>query len=94
MIDVVRDEGKALLVTQLTGETTSKRNMEKIWKFLKEGGTQSIGVWGMGGIGKTTIVTRIHNLLLEEKDTFGSVYWVTVSKDSSIRKLQDAIAEK
>ena len=94
LIDVVRDEGKALLVTQLTGETTAKRNMEKIWKFLKEGGTQSIGVWGMGGIGKTTIVTHIHNLLLEEKDTFGSVYWVTVSKDSSIRKLQDAIAEK
>ena len=94
LIDVVRDEGKALLVTQLTGETTAKRNMEKIWKFLKEGGTQSIGVWGMGGIGKTTIVTHIHNLLLEEKDTFGSVYWVTVSKDSSIRKLQDAISKK
>ena len=94
LIDVVRDEGKALLVRRPPGETTAKSNIEKIWKCLKEGGTQSIGVWGMGGIGKTFIVTHIHNLLLKEKGTFGSVYWVTVSKDSSIRKLQDAIARK
>ncbi|CBI20159.3 unnamed protein product, partial [Vitis vinifera] len=48
----------------------------------------------MGGIGKTTVVTHIHNRLLENRDTFGHVYWVTVSKDSSIRRLQDAIAGK
>ncbi|RVW42901.1 Disease resistance protein RPS5 [Vitis vinifera] len=63
LIDVLRDEGRALLTTQLIGETTTKRNLEKIWTCL-------------------------------EKDTFGLVYWVTVSKDSSIRKLQDVIAEK
>ena len=62
LIEVVRDEGKALLTAQLVGENTAKRNLEKIWKCLKEGGIQSIGVWGMGGIGKTTIVTtHIHN---------------------------------
>ena len=94
LIDVLRDEGRALLTTQLIGETTTKRNLEKIWTCLEKGEIQSIGVWGMGGIGKTTIVTHIHNLLLEKKDTFGLVYWVTVSKDSSIRKLQDVIAEK
>ena len=94
LIEVVRDEGKALLTAQLVGENTTKRNLEKIWKCLQGGGIQSLGVWGMGGIGKTTIVTHIHNLLLEEKGTFGSVYWVTVSKDSSIPKLQDAIAGK
>ncbi|KAL6314399.1 hypothetical protein AAG906_022482 [Vitis piasezkii] len=94
LIDVRRDEGRALLTTQLIGETTTKRNLEKIWACLEKGEIQSIGVWGMGGIGKTTIVTHIHNLLLEKKDTFGLVYWVTVSKDSSIRKLQDVIAEK
>ncbi|KAJ9671387.1 hypothetical protein PVL29_025200 [Vitis rotundifolia] len=94
LIDVLREEGRALLTTQLIGETTTKTNMEKIWTCLEKGEIQSIGVWGMGGIGKTTIVTHIHNLLLEKKDTFGLVYWVTVSKDSSIRKLQDVIAEK
>ena len=94
LIDVVRDEGKAWLTTQLIGETTAKKKFEKIWTCLENGEIQSIGVWGMGGIGKTTIVTHIHNRLLENKHTFGHVYRVTVSQDSSIDKLQDAIAEK
>ena len=94
LIDVVRDEGKAWLTTQLIGETTTKKIFEKIWTCLENGEIQSIGVWGMGGIGKTIIVTHIHNRLLENKHTFDHVYWVTVSQDSSIDKLQDAIAEK
>ncbi|XP_059591415.1 probable disease resistance protein At4g27220 isoform X1 [Vitis vinifera] len=94
LIDVHQDEGNALLTAQLIGETTAKRNLENIWTCLEKGEIQSIGVWGMGGIGKTTVVTHIHNRLLENRDTFGHVYWVTVSKDSSIRRLQDAIARK
>ncbi|XP_034679040.1 putative disease resistance protein At5g05400 [Vitis riparia] len=94
LIDVHQDEGNALLTAQLIGETTYKRNLENIWTCLEKGEIQSIGVWGMGGIGKTTVVTHIHDLLLENRDTFGHVYWVTVSKDSSIRRLQDAIAGK
>ena len=94
LIDVVQDEGKAWLTTQLISETRAKKKFEKIWTCLENGEIQSIGVWGMGGIGKTTIATHIHNRLLENKHTFGRVYWVTVSQDSSIDKLQDAIAEK
>ncbi|KAJ9671381.1 hypothetical protein PVL29_025194 [Vitis rotundifolia] len=94
LIDVHQDEGNALLTAQLIGETTAKRNLENIWTCLEKCEIQSIGVWGMGGIGKTTVVTHIHNRLLENRDTFGHVYWVTVSKDSSIRMLQDAIAGK
>lgn len=59
LIDDHRVEGKAgWLTIQLVGETTAKRNMEKIWTCLEKGETQSIGVLGMGGVGKTTIITR------------------------------------
>ncbi|XP_034680443.1 probable disease resistance protein At4g27220 [Vitis riparia] len=94
LIDVHQDEGMTLLTTQLIGETTAKRNLEKIWACLEKGEIRSIGVWGMGGIGKTTIITHIYNRLLENSSTFGHVYWVTVSKESSTRDLQDAIAKK
>ncbi|KAK9269582.1 hypothetical protein L1049_001358 [Liquidambar formosana] len=50
----------------------------------------SIGVYGMGGVGKTAIITHIHNQLLE---TFDHVYWVTVSQESNVRKLQNNIAK-
>ena len=65
LIDVVRDEGKAWLATQLISETTAKNNFEKIWTCFENGEIESIGVWGMGRIGKTTVVTNIHNRLLE-----------------------------
>ncbi|XP_034678436.1 probable disease resistance protein At4g27220 isoform X2 [Vitis riparia] len=93
LIDVLQDEGMTLLTTQLIGETTTKRILEEIWTCLKKGEIQSIGVWGMGGIGKTTVVTHIYNRLLENSSTFGQVYWVTVSQESSTRDLQDAIAK-
>ena len=93
LIDLVRDDRKALLTTQLVGETTTKI-LEKILTCLEKGEIQSIGVWGMGGVGKTALVTHIHNILLGKHDTIDFVYWVTVSKDSSIRKLQDVVAGK
>ncbi|KAJ9671355.1 hypothetical protein PVL29_025176 [Vitis rotundifolia] len=94
LIDVHQDEGMTLLTTQLIGETTTKRILENIWTCLEKGEIQSIGVWGMGGIGKTTVVTHIYNRLLENGSTFGQVYWVTVSQESSTRDLQDDIAKK
>ena len=93
LIDLVRDDRKALLTTQLVGETKTKI-LEKILTCLEKGEIQSIGVWGMGGVGKTALVTQIHNILLGKHATFDFVYWVTVSKDSSIRKLRDVVAGK
>ncbi|KAJ9671353.1 hypothetical protein PVL29_025175 [Vitis rotundifolia] len=94
LVDAPQDKGNALLTTRLVGKTTAKRNLEKIWACLDNAKIQSIGVWGMGGIGKTTVVTHIYNRLLENNSLFSHVYWVTVSKESSIRELQDAIAKK
>ena len=48
----------------------------------------------MGGVGKTALVTHIHNILLGKHDTFDFVYWVTISNDSSISKLQDVVVGK
>lgn len=53
---------------------------------------QKIGVCGMGGIGKTTIMKLIHNQLLKETEKFDIVIWITVSKEMNIIKLQNRIA--
>ncbi|PIN10511.1 hypothetical protein CDL12_16899 [Handroanthus impetiginosus] len=81
--------GEALLTTKLVGKTFEK-NLERIWKFLMTGKVSSIGIYGMGGVGKTTLTKHVYNRLLEATEKF--VFWVTVSQECSITMLQDKIA--
>ncbi|KAK8331427.1 hypothetical protein V6Z11_A10G074600, partial [Gossypium hirsutum] len=55
---------------------------------------QKIGVCGMGGVGKTSIMKVINNQILKETWNFNSVIWITVSKEMSTAKLQKDIASK
>ncbi|KAI7981968.1 putative disease resistance protein [Camellia lanceoleosa] len=73
------------------GETTSARNMEKVWKYLMDDEVRQIGVFGMGGVGKTIIMHHINNRLVDETCEF-DVIWVTVSQPFNIRNLQRKIA--
>uniref|UniRef100_A0A6N2KAU8 Uncharacterized protein n=1 Tax=Salix viminalis TaxID=40686 RepID=A0A6N2KAU8_SALVM len=47
----------------------------------------------MGGAGKTTMLKHINNELLQSPDIPHYVYWVTVSQDFSVPKLQNKIAK-
>ncbi|KAI8532568.1 hypothetical protein RHMOL_Rhmol11G0223400 [Rhododendron molle] len=71
---------------------TKARNTENIWECVMNDDVTKIGVYGMGGVGKTTTMKYIHNQLLKEKGKFDYVYWVTVSKAFDITKLQSDIA--
>ncbi|XVF70469.1 hypothetical protein PTKIN_Ptkin11bG0164000 [Pterospermum kingtungense] len=81
--------GVTLPTTNLEGEMDVK---EKIWEYLMGDEVGMIGVCGMGGIGKTTIMKHINNQLLRESGQFEKVIWVTVSKECNIFKLQEDIA--
>ncbi|KAK8630006.1 hypothetical protein V6N13_078820 [Hibiscus sabdariffa] len=80
--------GFPLPTSELVGE---KAVRDEIWKCLMEEEVSKIGVWGMGGVGKTTVMKHIHNDPLKES-RFDKVIWVTISKDFNVIKLQDAIA--
>ncbi|KAJ0007193.1 hypothetical protein Pint_30409 [Pistacia integerrima] len=92
VIDAPPTTGVVLSTTTLEGETTTKKNMNEIWELLMGDEVMKIGVCGMGGIGKTTIITHINNKLLKETNKFEKVIWVTVSQPLDLMKLQDQIA--
>ncbi|XP_011036274.1 PREDICTED: probable disease resistance protein At4g27220 [Populus euphratica] len=70
-----------------------KENMKVIWSLLMDDEVSIIGIYGMGGVGKTTILQHIYNELLQRLDICDHVWWVTVSQDFSIKRLQNFIAK-
>ncbi|RVW24678.1 Disease resistance protein RPS5 [Vitis vinifera] len=68
----------------------------KVWKWLQDDGEQvsSIGLYGMGGVGKTTLLTRINNELLKTRLEFDAVIWVTVSRPANVEKVQQVLFNK
>ncbi|KAK1271219.1 Disease resistance protein [Acorus gramineus] len=72
-------------------DSSTARTVQKILEHLRDGRKQRIGVWGMGGVGKTTVMKMVNNLP-EISQMFAVVIWVTVSGDWSIRKVQNEIA--
>lgn len=53
-----------------------------------------VGLYGMGGVGKTTLLTQINNKFLETPVSFDFVIWIVVSKDLQLEKIQEGIAKK
>ena len=60
---------------------------------MNDEASSSFGIFGMGGVGKTTLLMHIYNLLLETSNHFCHISWITVSQDFSIYKLQNLIAK-
>ncbi|KAJ0074621.1 hypothetical protein Patl1_37563 [Pistacia atlantica] len=89
VIDAPDDTILPLRTSKMVGEASVKEN---IWKHLMGDKVCKIGVCGMGGVGKTTIMKHIHGQLLEERNKFDKVIWATVSKEYAVVKLQQEIA--
>ncbi|XP_022749333.1 disease resistance protein At4g27190-like isoform X2 [Durio zibethinus] len=81
-----------LPTTELVGETTVRSKIEEIWNCLMDDNYRKIGVYGMGGVGKTTMIKHIHNKLIKETNKFDNVILVSVSKSTSVTQLQDKVA--
>ncbi|RWR72027.1 putative disease resistance protein [Cinnamomum micranthum f. kanehirae] len=73
--------------------TDSEPRLQKILGLIADVKVGKIGIWGMGGIGKTRTLKLLNNRL-EESHMFDIVIWVTVSGEGSRRKVQNDIAER
>ncbi|TXG69283.1 hypothetical protein EZV62_004218 [Acer yangbiense] len=67
---------------------------DKVWTCLGDEQVGIIGLYGMGGVGKTTLLTQINNNFLDTTNGFDVVIWVVVSKDKKLEMIQETIGKK
>ncbi|GKU88512.1 hypothetical protein SLEP1_g2764 [Rubroshorea leprosula] len=80
--------GLIIPTENLVGEISTK---DVIWEYLMGDEVGMIGVCGIGGVGKTTIMKNLYNDLQRET-RFEKVIWVTVSHPLNVFELQKKIA--
>ncbi|XP_034925212.1 probable disease resistance protein At1g61300 [Populus alba] len=85
--------GDAVPMTKLVGQAFEDHK-KTIWSWLMHDEVSTIGIYGMGGVGKTTLVKHIYDQLQKRRHSFCHVYWITVSQDTSISRLQNSIARR
>ncbi|XP_027171985.1 disease resistance protein RFL1-like [Coffea eugenioides] len=89
VLDTYDNIGDPCLPTKLFG-AKFEEVLKRIWQCLMNGDISSIGIYGMGGVGKTTLAKHIKYHLSENTNYL--VLWVTVSQEFSVTSLQDKIA--
>ena len=101
LLDIFSLEGRSVLVERILGpsitdQTIASEMLVKVLSCLMSDDVQKVGIWGIGGVGKTTLVRELNNKLWKEADTqpFGMVIWVTVSKEFDSGRVQKQIAER
>ena len=67
---------------------------EKVCSCLAEDEVGIVGLCGLRGVGKTTLMKKINNGLLETSHDFDTVIWVSVSEIASERAAQEVIGNK
>ncbi|KAI9107802.1 hypothetical protein K1719_021138 [Acacia pycnantha] len=63
----------------------------KVWKSIEEENVGIIGLYGMGGVGKTTLLKKINNELRKRMLGFDFVMWAVVSKEPNQNSIMDNI---
>lgn len=62
--------------------------LEMVWNRLMEDEVWIVGLYGMGGVGKTTLLAQINNRFSNQGGGFDVVIWVVVSKNATVHKIQ------
>ncbi|KAJ0075057.1 hypothetical protein Patl1_34573 [Pistacia atlantica] len=67
---------------------------DEAWRCIEEEQVGTVGLYGMGAVGKTTFLIQINNKLLDFSNSYDTVIWVVVSRDLQLEKIQERIGQK
>ncbi|XP_039001908.1 disease resistance protein At4g27190-like [Hibiscus syriacus] len=90
---LLTDEVESEDPNQTDAKTNVERTVLKILELLSNDTVRRIGIYGSGGIGKTTVLKAFIDHP-QTKGMFNLIIWLTVSKYWSIRKMQKEVLKQ
>ncbi|XVF70678.1 hypothetical protein PTKIN_Ptkin11bG0181900 [Pterospermum kingtungense] len=66
-------------------------NLDEVWRWIEDSSVGIIGIYGMGGVGKTTLLKKVNNKFRETSHSFNLVIWIIVSRDADVERVQELI---
>ncbi|TYJ47842.1 hypothetical protein E1A91_A01G019700v1 [Gossypium mustelinum] len=92
---IVAEKSPLLSVTKRSTEPTVglESILSKVWSCLQKQQVGIIGLYGLGGVGKTTLLNQINNKFHDMPHDY-HVIWAVASQDRPIEKVQDQIAKR
>ncbi|KAH9714931.1 putative disease resistance protein [Citrus sinensis] len=73
-----------------------KSILDRVWRCItdQEKNEEIIGLYGMGGIGKTTLLKQVNNKFCSEEHDFDVVIWSVVSREPNMKQIQEDIGKR
>ncbi|KAH9714943.1 putative disease resistance protein [Citrus sinensis] len=70
--------------------------LDQVWRCITDQKKNNgiIGLYGMGGIGKTTLLKQVNNKFCSEEHDFDVVIWSVVSREPNLKQIQEDIGKR
>ncbi|KAK6946842.1 Leucine-rich repeat [Dillenia turbinata] len=87
---------ESMSAPSLLGQKAAPMLLQRLEESLNEDGVNIIGVWGMAGVGKTSLLMNLNNELesFSLRKPFDVVIWVQASREFDLRQIQSLISER
>ncbi|KAF2301633.1 hypothetical protein GH714_028430 [Hevea brasiliensis] len=91
---VERTLPEPVVVRNVNPTVGTETTLDEAWSFITGDQVGIFGIYGMGGVGKTTLLTQINNRFATISNNFDVLIWAVVSKDLKLEKIQEQIWKK
>jgi disease resistance protein RPS2 len=81
------------LAKEMPASSAVSKNLKLALQYIKDDRHGIIGIWGMGGVGKTHLLKQINNEISKDH-AFNVIIFVTCSKECTEEKIQNEIISK